>query len=192
MTSTTGILRIAFRGDELWGVRDEEGKPYVVIRRVCEMLGMDFASQLTRLRKQGQLDKLRRTNWAEVKMLCTTSKNGKRYKMACLRQDQVQRWLETLRTKSETGSLYALKCDHTGLIKIGFSTDVPRRVSMLRSQCPTTLRLERVWGDKTVLDERFIHETLKRKRHHGEWFKVTLKELGHLVDTLLTPVEVPS
>ena len=83
MTPTTGILRIAFRGDELWGVRDEEGRPCVVVRRVCEMLGLNL---------QGQLDRLRRTRATVCEALAVAS-DGKQRRMACVPLEEVPNWL---------------------------------------------------------------------------------------------------
>lgn len=56
-----------------------------------------------------------------------------------------------------------------GLIKIGFSLDVPSRIRSLESNCgPLQLRLQLDGGRRL---ERHLHRLFKDLRRHGEWFE---------------------
>lgn len=57
-----------------------------------------------------------------------------------------------------------------GDVKIGFATDVLRRVKTLQTSHPTKLRILRVL-DGGKEDERALHERFSALRQTGEWFR---------------------
>lgn len=55
------------------------------------------------------------------------------------------------------------------LMKIGFTTNLAKRLSSLRTMSPIPLTLEWVrTGDRQL--ELAFHRHWKKRRHHGEWF----------------------
>ncbi len=85
MTSMS-LVRIPFHGEELLAVQDEHGV-WVVIKRVCESLG---------LQAHGQAEKLAEKAWAVTQMKCVTAPDGKNYEMLCIHLDCVPMWLATI------------------------------------------------------------------------------------------------
>lgn len=70
--------------------------------------------------------------------------------------------------------LYAIQADGDGLIKIGSTIDVRKRLKILRANSPVPLDLLGVMPD--VRDgegglEGMVHEILRNFREHGEWFR---------------------
>lgn len=86
-------------------------------------------------------------------------------------------------------SLYLLKCEATGLYKIGATNgDVKTRISKLYYNSHTeyrTIRIIRVW-EKCGFCEYYVHTSLERlrvshpfyKNGHTEWFNYTGDEPG--------------
>jgi hypothetical protein len=68
-----------------------------------------------------------------------------------------------------TGFVYFIECAAASAIKIGFSTEVARRLSTLQSGSPTPLvLLLAVPG--TAEDETRLHTMFAGERRSGEWF----------------------
>jgi hypothetical protein len=74
-------------GEEILAVRAKDGTPGVVVRRVCEILGVDFSSQTI---------KLKSTPWATVVMIPTVDKRGSKRELFCLHARAVPQWLVTI------------------------------------------------------------------------------------------------
>lgn len=77
---------VSFDGDALETVRDERGV-WVSTRRVCDALGIDFASQTVKLRAKP---------WACVGMITTHDATGRQQEMHALHLDSVPMWLATI------------------------------------------------------------------------------------------------
>jgi hypothetical protein len=60
---------------------------------------------------------------------------------------------------------------HTGEIKIGFATDVPKRIIGLRSSMPHEPKVLAIIPDGTRDDEARLHLEFAEYRLHGEWYK---------------------
>lgn len=66
------------------------------------------------------------------------------------------------------GFVYAMKC--TSFVKIGWSTQVDRRLNQIRSCNPREVHLlGTVRG--TVGDEYMLHLVLRQEHYRGEWFR---------------------
>lgn len=78
---------IAFHGFDLEATC-ESGVPYANLRRMCECLGLDYASQYT---------KVKRADWATVVMIATVAEDGKDRPMVFLSADSIPMWLTTIR-----------------------------------------------------------------------------------------------
>ena len=80
------LVRVAFDGDELEAVRNGEHVD-VVVKRVCEALGVDHASQQTKLKSQA---------WATVVMIPTVAEDGKLREVFALDLESLPMWLVTI------------------------------------------------------------------------------------------------
>jgi hypothetical protein len=67
-----------------------------------------------------------------------------------------------------------------GLVKVGVSDNPGYRVYALQAGSPVALTLEHMsaqWDRATAMKvERTVHEMLKDRRRHGEWFACSLEE----------------
>jgi hypothetical protein len=73
--------------------------------------------------------------------------------------------------------VYFIRCDITGLVKIGTSFDPATRLRTLQCGSPTPLRIERqVVG--YLLTEAALHERFAAQRRHGEWFSIGADEVA--------------
>lgn len=83
------ITTIRFDGDNLQTVRDDK-RVWVVVKRVCEALGVDWEGQRQRLRDES------RCPWAVACMTQATGNDGKSYEMFCVDLDTLPMWLATI------------------------------------------------------------------------------------------------
>ena len=93
----TDLIEIPFYGDRLQACRDGESVS-VVIKRVCEALGLDASSQLKKLKEK---------SWAVVVMSTATAADGKSYEVACLNLDALPMWLATIEPSRVSESVRA-------------------------------------------------------------------------------------
>lgn len=84
---TTAIETVSIGDAEILCVRGPDGRGYVVVRRVCEVLGLDFGTQRR---------KLENAHWATVVMMTTVAEDGKIRELFCLLIDCVPMWLATI------------------------------------------------------------------------------------------------
>lgn len=80
------VVKVVFDGDELEAVRDGE-TAWVVLNRVCDVLGIKVQPQAT---------KLRATQWATTTMIVGVAADGKRRAQLCLDVDTLAGWLFTI------------------------------------------------------------------------------------------------
>lgn len=72
--------------------------------------------------------------------------------------------------------LYAIKDLHTGLIKLGYSTDPRSRLRELQTGSSSPLHLlyyESCEPGRAALLERQLHKDLNHLRVRGEWFRLS-------------------
>ena len=77
--------------------------------------------------------------------------------------------------------LYVVSCG--GLIKIGATTNVGRRLRALQVGSPFTVTLERMWDvpeDRVFRIEAWVHRRLSEHRVRGEWFKIDLSIIDEI------------
>ncbi len=82
----SALVEVPFYGDTLQACREGETVS-VVIKRVCDALG---------IAQQAQLSKLKGKPWAVVTMSVATASDGKNYEVACLNLDALPMWLATI------------------------------------------------------------------------------------------------
>lgn len=81
--TTSMIEVVGFQGDALQAVREGE-QVWVVVKRVCEALGIT---------DQGQAVKLKAKPWAVTTMIVATGPDGRNYESFCLSLDSLPMWL---------------------------------------------------------------------------------------------------
>ena len=87
----SAIEKIDFHGDVLEAVRQPNtNQTWVVLKRVCEALGVDALGQQQRLKKKA---------WAVTCMTHATGSDGKTYEMLCINLDSLPMWLATIETR---------------------------------------------------------------------------------------------
>lgn len=80
------LIKVDFHGDELLTHRDERGV-WVVLKRVCESLGID---------SEGQRQRLAKKPWAVACVIKATGPDGKTYDTMALHLDALPMWLATI------------------------------------------------------------------------------------------------
>lgn len=86
----------------------------------------------------------------------------------------------THKLQQPTPSLvYFVQCRETGVIKIGTSTDVSRRVAVLASQSNRDLQLLGTRSGGRA-EERRLHRKFSKLRLRGEWFRETPELLAEI------------
>lgn len=83
---SAGLVKVDFHGDELLAHQDERGV-WVVVKRVCESLGVT---------EQRQMEKLKTKPWAVTTMMVAPGPDGKAYEMMALHLDALPMWLATI------------------------------------------------------------------------------------------------
>jgi hypothetical protein len=73
--------------------------------------------------------------------------------------------------KAESGRVYFLLNKKTGLVKIGWSINLPSRIKVLNNQGGETLELLGSFAAKSMKVETEVHRKFKGFRVIGEWFK---------------------
>lgn len=87
----------------------------------------------------------------------------------------------TLKTE---GFIYFVQAEAGGLVKIGWATNVEKRLATMQMVCPIPLTvLARFAG--SVPAERALHQRFAAHRQHGEWFS-PCPELMALIDETKT------
>lgn len=69
--------------------------------------------------------------------------------------------------------IYFIECTGHGLVKIGWSENVPRRLKQLQAGCPFVLRIVGFMPGFGSKDESVLHYHLQRDRVRGEWFRMS-------------------
>ena len=67
-------------------------------------------------------------------------------------------------------SVYIVRAVGTGMIKVGITAEVDRRLAEIRALCPVPVEIVDVLEGATFDVERTIHGLMSKHRSHGEWF----------------------
>lgn len=81
---------------------------------------------------------------------------------------------------------YLVRCEGTGLIKIGKTRNVDLRLSMLQTGSASKLTVAHVFNEDI---ERKLHKKFNNVRKHGEWFDVSLNEVIEFVEKIKLSLE---
>lgn len=82
----SALVSVPFHGDELLAHRDERGV-WVVVKRVCEAVGLD---------SEGQRQRLAKKPWATTCVIKAVAEDGKPREMLALHLDALPMWLATI------------------------------------------------------------------------------------------------
>lgn len=82
----SALQRFDFDGDAI-DVQKDGNEVFVSVKRVCEALGVDYPTQLSKLKEK---------EWAVVGLCPTTGTDGKSYQMTMLHLDSLPLWLATI------------------------------------------------------------------------------------------------
>jgi len=81
------IVKVPFRDGHIEAIGDDNGKVHVVIKRVCETIGVAFQAQLTKLKAKP---------WATVTMIVTVAEDGRKREVACIALESLPMWMATI------------------------------------------------------------------------------------------------
>lgn len=85
--TVSAIEKFNFHGDTLDVVRLDDGDVGVIIKRACEVMGLDYSAQLAKLKK---------TDWATVAIITTVGQDGREREMVTLHRRSLPGWLFSL------------------------------------------------------------------------------------------------
>jgi hypothetical protein len=104
-------------------------------------------------------------------------------------------WRLTDPPRPPAGGIYFVQGVDGGLVKIGRSADIPRRLWDLQASCPVPLRCLAVIAvehpDGRALFEEELHCRFAEGRAHGEWFEPTAELLAVAAGERAVSVWVP-
>ena len=78
---------VPFHDDQIEAIRGQDGRGYVSVKRVCENLGVDYASQYT---------KLKSAHWACVASITTRDTTGREQPACVILVDHLPMWMVTI------------------------------------------------------------------------------------------------
>jgi hypothetical protein len=87
MGETSVIEVVRFHGDAIQAVRGGDEQVWIVVKRVCEALGVDESRQRKKLASKA---------WAVTDLKSATALDGKNYESFCLSLDSLPMWLATI------------------------------------------------------------------------------------------------
>lgn len=88
------------------------------------------------------------------------------------------------KSHKESSNVYFIRSDK-GLVKVGVSKNVNKRLSQLQISSPYKLELLYSFSsDKAYEDEKTLHEFLKDKQTTNEWFKISKRDVNKLINKI--------
>ena len=75
--------------------------------------------------------------------------------------------------------VYIIRCDLSGMSKIGVTTNVARRFATIQAHSPTQLRIIATLRGGLSLEQE-LHSKFRAYRRHGEWFALPAEALTEL------------
>jgi len=78
-------------------------------------------------------------------------------------------------------SVYFIGNEELGIVKIGISNDVERRLSDIQVSFPYDLKILAVLENKTTQLEKYLHDKFEKYNKRGEWYELS-KEIKEYID----------
>jgi hypothetical protein len=100
-------------------------------------------------------------------------------------------WPRNKQDSYRTGSVYLVRNDHNGMVKVGRSLNVEKRLKTLQTSnpFPLTLILTILTNDSPQVESN-LHKIFRHKRVYGEWFNLSDQDID-LVLNLKQQIENP-
>jgi DNA-binding transcriptional ArsR family regulator len=155
-------------------VTDETGRTWIPVKQACEALGkQDPGAYPRKMRARG----------FEIRVLQVPRVDGKGWKQACVKEEDLPKWFLTLRASGKESQVYFIEAPSVGLVKIGVAQDLKKRLKDLAMQSPVSLRLIKALPGG-LKQEATLHRMFEKHRSHGEWFHLApiASEIEALVD----------
>ena len=83
------IVEIPFNGSMMIAQKSDAGEIYAALKPICENIGIAY---------NGQWERLKRTPWANVRMIRTVGADGKQRDMVAISRKTLTMWLATIDT----------------------------------------------------------------------------------------------
>lgn len=104
---------------------------------------------------------------------CIRTKAGKQFYATSAYCKTCQKAYNALRRIKNGPMIYLIRCELTGLVKIGYTAaDAVKRMADLQVGSPTPLKLLDALPGSRVTEKR-LHAHFGADRQHGEWFRLT-------------------
>lgn len=88
-TETVKVELVKVGSDEIEAVRGDGSQGWVVVKKICEVLGVDHSGQVARLKKQP---------WATMENISMVATDGKKRDQLCISSESTPMWLATIQT----------------------------------------------------------------------------------------------
>lgn len=183
---TNKIYKLDVCGTDVQTVQDDNGKKFVVIRRICENLGLIYSRQLQKIKRDSKFNCVH---------MYTVGKDYKKRKIVCLPIEQYEGWLFSInskKVKEESKELLikyqsiSMKALHN-FWNIGIAvatTDDKVIIDSLNKQLELKdkeivdlkLKSNYGWGARTALDKRYKTEIEKTINDKVPIIVETIKE----------------
>lgn len=92
-TEIVKVELVKVGADEIEAVRGAGSQGWVVVKKVCEVLGVDHSGQVARLKKQP---------WATMENISMVATDGKTRDQLCISSESTPMWLATIQTSRVT------------------------------------------------------------------------------------------
>lgn len=83
------IVEVPFNGSMMIAQKSDDGEIYAALKPICENIGIAY---------NGQWERLKRTPWANVRMIRTVGADGKQRDMVAISRKTLTMWLATIDT----------------------------------------------------------------------------------------------
>lgn len=191
----SNIVEVQFQGDRIQATREGE-QVWVVVKRVCEALGIEHSAQVTKLKTR---------LWATMSTIDTVGADGRSRAILCLDLDSLPMWLATIevsRVRPEArDKLIAYQRECARVLRdhfFGRHVDNPSSLAPILGQIATALtqlvqrqdnfdaRLVALEGRSGAAIQRYEAASIKRRitaaarrsvrlgQHGGKWRRAQL------------------
>jgi len=166
---------VDFLGYEIDLVRDDDGKPYVPLKRLCEILGIDH---------KWEIRKVKREDIFEGRVLDVPSKGGTHRKTFCLPFGDLYWWLFTVDTNIVRPEIIDKVIDYKR------ESSRALRNYETRGEAVNPDRIVLSYEDLDKVIDSVVHSTMKmiRERIMKQFYWSDLSELSKVHRSAKTPV----
>lgn len=177
------VKNVPFNGVNMQAVqRNSDGKIFVVIKAICDGLGLDYSSQLKKIKSHKILKK-------HLNMFPLQT-NGGIQNVNCIEKNCLDTWIsginENKKKRAFYGFVYLIDYGNN-FYKIGYTSDIIQRFKTLSNCVPFDLKLIKyIRTYKAQEIEQKIHKIFKEQLLEGkkEFFKLNEIQFNYAIETL--------